>query len=89
MTTDRKQESAQPSIRLTPEGWVFLIILVFVSFGSVLRNVNLLIVLSGMMFAAIILNWRSAMIRMRSLSADRTLPHRIFAKSLTLSLIHI
>lgn len=83
MTNNRQQESVSRSLRLTPEGWVFLIILGFVSFGSVLRNVNLLIVLSGMMFAAIILNWRSAVIRMRSISATRALPQRIFAQNLT------
>ena len=60
-----------------------MIIFAFVSFGSVLRNVNLLIVVSGMMFAAMILNWRSAIHRMRSLQAERVLPTRIFANSLT------
>lgn len=70
-------------MRLTPEGWVFLVILAFVSFGSVLRNVNLLIVLSGMMFAAIILNWRSAIVRLRNIDASRSLPQRIFAQSVT------
>ena len=69
-------------IRLTPEGFVFLIILAFVAFGAILRNVNLLIVLAGMMFSALILNWRLAMLKLRTLSGHRVLPPRVYSGKL-------
>ena len=70
------------AIRLTPEGFVFLIILAFVAFGAVLRNVNLLIVLAGMMFSALILNWRLAMLKLRTVSGHRVLPPRVYSGKL-------
>ena len=69
-------------IRLTPEGYVFLIILAFVAFGAILRNVNLLIVLAGMMFSALILNWRLTILKLRTLSGQRVLPPRVYSGKL-------
>ena len=67
------------TVRLTPEGLVFLIILAFVAFGAILRNVNLLVVLAGMMFSAVILNWRLAIVKLRTLSGRRVLPPRVYS----------
>ena len=83
MLTNREQSTKNRSISLTPEGWVYLVILAFVSFGSILRNVNLLVVLSGMMFAAFLLNWRLAVQCLKTIDADRTFPKRIFAQNVT------
>ena len=76
------REIAKRTIRLTPEGVVFLIILAFVAFGAILRNVNLLIVLAGMMFSALILNWRLAILKLRTLSGHRALPPRVYSGKL-------
>lgn len=71
-------------LRLTPEGWVYLIVLMFVSVGAVLRNVNLLIFMAGMMYAPILLNWRLGVNRLRSLTASRFVPMRIHANDSTM-----
>ena len=71
-------------LSLTPEGWAYLIVLIFISVGAVLRNVNLLIFMAGMMYAPILLNWRIGVNRMRSLKASRFIPMRIHAKDSTM-----
>ena len=71
-------------LRLTPEGWVYLIVLIFISVGAVLRNVNLLIFMAGMMYAPILLNWRIGVNRLRSLTASRFIPTRIHANDSTM-----
>ena len=68
--------------RLTPEGWVFLIVLCFITVGSLLRNVNLLILMAGMMYAPLILNWRLGVYRLKTLKAARRCPKRIHANEL-------
>jgi hypothetical protein len=77
-----RQKVIRRSVRLTPEGWVFLIILAFVAFGALLRNVNLLIVLAGMMVSAILVNWRSAKLRVAAIAGRRELPTRVYAGKL-------
>ena len=69
-------------IRLTPEGWIFLVILGFITVGAVLRNVNLLILMAGLMYGPLLINWRIAVNRVRSLAARRSLPHRVYANQL-------
>ena len=69
-------------VALTPEGFVYLIVLCFITVGSVLRNVNLLILMAGMMYAPLLINWRLAVRRLRSFQAHRILPQRIHANRL-------
>ena len=69
-------------IRITPEGWVFLTILAFIAVGAVLRNVNLLILMAGMLVAPLIINWRLAVLWLKSTSAHRILPFRTHAHQL-------
>ncbi len=77
MTRDSNPTS---EIRITGEGWVYLIILGFISVGAVLRNVNLLILLSGMMIAPLLINWRFGVLWSRNLTARRSVPHRTHAR---------
>lgn len=70
-------------IKLTPEGWVFLVVLTFITIGAVLRNVNLLIVMAGIMYATMFLNWRLAVRYSRSLTATRRIPQQLHANELT------
>lgn len=70
-------------ITITGEGWLYVVILAFISVGAVLRNVNLLILMSGMMIAPLIINWRLAVVRARTLTAKRSLPYRVHAKSVS------
>ena len=74
----RRKELAE--LRLTPEGWVYLVVLAFITVGAVLRNVNLLIFMAGMMYAPLLLNWRLGLRRIRSLTASRRIPTQIHAK---------
>lgn len=81
LTSDHPTISRR-TLRLTPEGVVFLIILGFITFGAILRNVNLLIVLAGMMVSAITLNWRSALLKSKTITGYRELPARVYAGKL-------
>jgi len=73
---------------LSREGWYYLAVLGFIVGGAVLRNVNLLVVLSGMMLAPLVLNWRLVMASLRGLSVRRRLPaHATAGEPLTVELL--
>jgi uncharacterized protein (DUF58 family) len=62
---------------LSREGWYYLAVLAFIVGGAVLRSVNLLVVLAGMMLAPLILNWRLVMGSLANLAVRRRLPEQI------------
>ena len=70
-------QRSRSKISLTPEGWIFVAILVFVTVGAILRNVNLLVIMSGMMFAPLLLSWRIGSHLMRHTNACRLVQNRI------------
>ena len=72
-----KQNRSRSRMTFTTEGWIFLVILAFVTVGAILRNVNLLIVMSGMMFAPLLLSWRIGTHVVRHVRARRIIPTRI------------
>ena len=65
--------------KLTVEGWVYLVFLAFITIGSILRNVNLLVLMAGLMYAPLILQWRVCNKLMRKLRASRAIPQRLHA----------
>ena len=67
------------AIWMTREGVVYLTILLFVASGAILRSVNLLIFMAGMMSAPLFLNWRVQRHFLRHLRIRRILPGRIHA----------
>ena len=69
-------------VTLTAEGFAYLTVASFITIGSVLRNVNLLILMTGIMFAPLFINWRLAVHRVRSLRGRRQLPTRIHANQM-------
>lgn len=73
------ERESQPKVWLTREGWIFLVILLFVSAGSLLRNINLLMLMTGIMVAPLFLSWRGSLLMLRQLTARRTLPQQLFA----------
>ncbi len=75
----RRRKNDLSELKLTPEGWVFLVVLGFITVGAVLRNVNLLIIMAGMMYAALLLNWRASIRWLKSFTASRRLPKRLHA----------
>ena len=64
---------------LLPQGIVFAVILAFVTICAVLRNVNLLVVVSGSMSAVLLMCWRSSRRILRNVIARRIPPPEIFA----------
>jgi len=68
---------------LPKEGWAFVVILGFVAVCSILRNVNFLGVVSGMMFMPLLLCWRLNRHTIRNLLVRRIVPNRIHAGQLT------
>jgi uncharacterized protein (DUF58 family) len=75
----RKKTPKDRQCKLTPEGWVYMVIVGFIATGAVLRNVNLLIFATGMLIAPLIFNWRVCMANLRSLRARRVIPERVHA----------
>ncbi len=59
---------------ITAEGWYFLFVLAFVFTGAVLREINLMLVLAGMMLGAMIYNARAARRATQHLTVRRRLP---------------
>ena len=63
----------------TREGWSFIAILAFVVVGSILRQINLLVMLAAMMIPALLFNWRMSVSLMRRISVRHSLPEWLFA----------
>lgn len=59
---------------LTREGWYYLAVVAFVVGGAVLRSINLLVVLAGLLIAPLIFNWRLALASLLGLRVARRLP---------------
>lgn len=61
------------------EGWYFLAVMVFVLLGAVIRQINLLLLLYGMMAGLLIISWRLIHVNLREVTARRRLPQSICA----------
>ena len=59
--------------RLTREGWYYLLVLAFVVTGAMLREINLLMMMAGLLIGPLLLNWRLAVASLRPLVASRRL----------------
>lgn len=59
---------------LTREGWYYLAVVAFGVGGAVLRSINLLVVLAGLLVAPLILNWRLVLASLLGLRVERRLP---------------
>ena len=64
------------------EGWYYLVIAVLVLVGAVSKEVNLLLILAGMLLGALLLNWRVVRATLRGLKIERQLPSRLCAGDL-------
>lgn len=61
------------------EGWYFLLLVMFIIVIAVLRQVNLLFILIGLLLAIFLFNWRLASACLQGLQFLRKLPRRICA----------
>ena len=70
---------SRPRIYLRSEGWYFLFVALFVLGGAVLRHVNLLVALAGLMAAALLIHYQLLVQALSRLDVLRILPPRICA----------
>lgn len=70
-------------VAFTREGWSFIAILAFVVFGSILRQINLLVMLASMMIPALLFNWRMVIMMIRRLSVKHSVAPWVFAGQTT------
>jgi uncharacterized protein (DUF58 family) len=56
------------------EGIYFLAIIALVFGGAIIKEVNLLLILAGMLLGPFLLNWRAVKMNLRGLTIDRDLP---------------
>src|SRR5687768_514091 len=64
------------------EAWYYLVVMGFILAGALLREINLLIVLFGMMMGPLLYNWRSVVLTLRGLEIRRKVPQAIQAGDL-------
>ena len=70
---------SQRQVAFTREGWSFIAILAFVVVGSILRQINLLVLLAAMMIPALLFNWRLALALLRRIHVQHAIPEWVFA----------
>ena len=56
------------------EGWYYLLILAVVFGGAMFKEVNLLLILAGMLLGPLLLNWQAVGTNLRGLRIERKLP---------------
>lgn len=66
-------------ISLTREGVYYVVVLAFIVGGAVLREVNLLVLLAGMMIGPLLFSWRWAALSLANLSVVRRIPSTLAA----------
>ena len=66
-------------IPLTREGWYYLFVALFISGGAVGGEVNLMLLLSGIMVAPLLLHWRILSVSLQRLDLERRVPAYVHA----------
>lgn len=69
--------SGATTVSLCREGWYYLFILSFIIGGAILREVNLLFVLAGLMMGPLLFSWRMAAVTLRDLHLTRKAPESV------------
>lgn len=67
---------------LCVEGWYYLLVLAFVFTAAMIREMNLMLMLVGMLFGPLVFNWRFVVLTLRGLEVRRRVPHGICAGDL-------
>ena len=67
---------------VTREGLYYLFVLSFIIGGALMREINLLLVLAGVMMGPVLLGWRTAVRQLRFFEIQRKLPRQIGAGEL-------
>lgn len=66
-------------VRLTREGSAYVVVVIFVAAAAILRNINLLILLNGLMIAPLLLSWRLSRGVLLRIEARRVVMPLLFA----------
>ncbi len=66
-------------ISITREGWYYLFVALFISGGAVGGEVNLMLLLSGIMIAPLLLHWRILSVSLQRLELERRIPAYVHA----------
>ena len=61
----------KPRILITTQGWYYLFVVLFIVGGAIMREVNMLVILSGMLFGPLLLHWRLTISSLENLSFHR------------------
>ncbi len=61
------------------EGWYYLLIVAVVFGGALFKEVNLLLILAGMLLGPVLLNWQAVGTNLRGLRVERKLPRGLSA----------
>jgi uncharacterized protein (DUF58 family) len=75
----RKPPIKHRRLAIAKEGWYYLLVMAFIVGGAMLREVNLLYILAGMMLGALVVNARVASFALKKFDVRRRLPARVFA----------
>ena len=71
--------SSRPRISVPSTTWIYLLILGVVIVGSVMREINLLMILSGLMCGPLVINFHMAIATLQKTDVYRELPESVFA----------
>jgi uncharacterized protein (DUF58 family) len=69
-------------VAISREGWCYLVVMVFILAGALLRQINLLVILFGMLAGPMLASWRLVKATLRRLDVKRNLPDSISAGDL-------
>ncbi len=64
---------------LSREGWYYLLIMILVFAGAMIKEVNLLLILGGMMLGPLLFNWRAVHLTLKGLELQRKSPQAVCA----------
>jgi uncharacterized protein (DUF58 family) len=72
----------RPQVTISREGWYYIFVTALVFFGAAVKEVNLLLLLSGMMLGLLIFHGRALFISLRGLTLQRKAPQAVCAGDL-------
>jgi len=74
---------------ISREGWYYLLVVILVFGGAMLREVNLLLMLAGMLAGPLLFSWRIVRLSLRGLVVERKVPHGVCAGDLLVASVHL
>jgi len=72
----------RPHTTICREGWYYLLVMGIVFGGAMVKEVNLLLVLSGMMLGLVLFHWQALFVSLKGLKLERKAPQAVCAGDL-------